>query len=101
LRKHLEKGGEHLTDIESHAGRGLKSHYQRVIYDWLTTDKLPILRAIFENAIKGNDPSTLNFEVDEDCYLCLFRKSAGLKTSQAQKPQVARRACSFSHQKSG
>lgn len=69
---------------------GLRSHYWRVIYEWLTSEKLPILQGIFEKVIEGKDaPSTLVDEAIEDCYSCLFMKSTELKASQGQQHQMA------------
>jgi len=42
-KKHLCEEGEHQDDVGLHGEGGLKSHYRKVIVEWLTSDKIPVL----------------------------------------------------------
>ncbi|GAB0190072.1 basic proline-rich protein-like [Grus japonensis] len=87
-RKHIEKEGEHPVDIGPREEGGLRSHYQRVIADWLTSEKLPILQGTFETVIEGKeDPGILVDEAVVDCYSCLLMRSTEPKASQDRQHQ--------------
>ncbi|KAM9586750.1 uncharacterized protein ACIBXB_006478 [Morphnus guianensis] len=82
--KHLEKEWEHLVNIGLQVEEGLRSHYRRVISEWVASEKLPILQGTFEKVIEGKeDPSTGVDEAIEDYYSCPFMKSTELEASQS------------------
>ncbi|GAB0186306.1 mitochondrial enolase superfamily member 1 [Grus japonensis] len=92
-KQHLEKESEQLVGMGTREEGGLRSHYRRVIADWLSSEKLPILRGTFKKVIEGKeDPGILVDEAVVDCYSCLLMRSAELKVSQDRQHQVARKA---------
>ena len=91
-RKYLENEELHLMDIESRSERGLRSHYRKVVSDWITSDKLTVLRGIFEKVIEGEkDLPTLIDEATKDRCACLFFKSHELNAAQGGRPKATQR----------
>lgn len=63
----------------------MKFHRRKVISEWLTSDKLPILQGIYRKVTEGEeDPALLIADVSEFCYACLFAKSTMAKTGLMQ-----------------
>lgn len=42
-------------ETESHNGEGLRSHFQKVITDWVTSEKMPFLGETFEKVTEGKE----------------------------------------------
>ena len=88
LEKHLWEEGEHQDDVGSHGEGELKSHYRKVILEWLIS--FPFFQAVYRKVIEGEkDPALPIADASKNCYSCLFAKSTMAKDSLMQKHQEA------------